>query len=327
MEIRRKCVTHIRRGRETGVKEMKEIGKVKLNYQYYPGVDLYSDGDIEDELLQIVKNHTSDEWNRIIASRQSWPILYHLSHIRENIIEWLPICSTDRVLEIGSGCGAVTGCLADKAQKVTCIELSEKRSLINAYRNQNRGNIEILLGNFEEIERNLNETFDYITLIGVLEYGEKYITGECPYETFLKAAKKHLRPGGSVIIAIENKMGMKYWAGCKEDHIGRYFEGIEDYTQSNGVKTFSKHELEELLRRAGFTNFKFYYPYPDYKLPTVIYSDEYLPKEGELDRNMCNFDQERVVLFNEVKAFNTVLRAGVFPLFSNSYLISAKSEG
>ena len=32
----------------------------------------------------------------------------------------------------------------------------------------------------------------------------------------------------------------------------------------SGIKTFSKHELEELIQSAGFNNYRFYYPYPDY---------------------------------------------------------------
>ena len=38
-----------------------EIGKVKLNLEYYEGQDLYSDGDIEDEILEIVKNRKDYE--------------------------------------------------------------------------------------------------------------------------------------------------------------------------------------------------------------------------------------------------------------------------
>ena len=29
----------------------EKIGGITLNYTYYPGEDLYSDGDVEDELL------------------------------------------------------------------------------------------------------------------------------------------------------------------------------------------------------------------------------------------------------------------------------------
>lgn len=304
----------------------KEIGKVKLNYRDYPGSDLYSDGSVEDELLSIVQNHSEQEYSSIIRERSSWPVLYHLSHVRQNIIEWLPFQKTDSVLEVGCGCGAVTGCLANKAGKVTCIELSEKRSLVNAYRNKHRENIEILLGNFETVEGHLKDTYDYITLIGVLEYGALYISGEKPYENFLKICKKHLKPGGKLVIAIENKLGMKYWAGCREDHNGMFFEGIEGYPNTNGAQTFSKLELEEMLRQAGLTDMVFYYPYPDYKLPLAIYSDDYLPNPADLYKNVLNFDMDRLQLFDEAKAFASVLKAGAFPVFSNSYLIIAGSE-
>ncbi|WP_252237125.1 class I SAM-dependent methyltransferase [Clostridium sp. ZBS17] len=298
-----------------------KIGNVNLDYTNYSGVDLYSDGIIEDELLEIVKNHTEEEFNKIIAERKKWPIIYHLSHIRSNIIQWLPITKEDTTLEVGSGCGAITGTLSDMAKSVTCIELSEKRSLINAYRNKEKNNINILLGNFEDVEKKLTEKYDYITLIGVFEYADSYISDKNPYEIFLKKIKSHLKENGKIILAIENKLGLKYWAGCQEDHIGRYFEGIEDYTNTNGVKTFSKNELEEIIEKCEFKEYKFYYPYPDYKLPMNIYSDEYLPNEGELNNNMRNFDKERIIIFDETKVYNMLIKEKLFPLYSNSYLV------
>lgn len=297
------------------------IGNINLDYTNYSGVDLYSDGIIEDELLEIVKNYSKDEFNKIIAERKKWPIIYHLSHIRSNIIQWMPITKAHTVLEVGSGCGAITGTLADMARSVTCIELSEKRSLINAYRNKEKSNINILLGNFEDIEEKLIEKYDYITLIGVFEYGESYISDKNPYEMFLKKMKSHLKENGKIIIAIENKLGLKYWAGCQEDHVSRYFEGIEDYTNTSGVKTFSKNELEQVIKKCEFKNYKFYYPYPDYKLPTTIYSDEYLPNEGELNNNMRNFDKERMITFDETRVYNMLIKEKLFPMYSNSYLI------
>ncbi|MGG7151232.1 class I SAM-dependent DNA methyltransferase [Clostridium neonatale] len=307
---------------------MKEqIGNVILNYAHYSGIDLYSDGDIEEELLEIVKNYDETDFNKIIAERKKWPIIYHLSHLRSNIIEWIPIAKDDTVLEIGSGCGAITGTLSEKAGSLTCIDLSEKRSLINAYRNKKRKNIEILLGNFEDVEKDLYKKYDYITLIGVFEYGEAYISAEKPYENFLRIIAKHLKQDGKIVIAIENKLGLKYWAGCKEDHVGKYYEGIEDYYNTSGVRTFSKKELEGIIESSGLNNYKFYYPYPDYKLPLSIYSDEYLPKCGELNNNMCNFDRERIVTFDESMVYDTIIKEELFPIYSNSYLVIIEKGG
>lgn len=306
---------------------MKEqIGKVELDGSCYSGKDLYCDGAVEDELLEIVTAYPEEEFNRVIAEKKDWAVLYHLSHIRGNIVEWLPISKEESVLEIGSGCGAITGTLSDKAKKVDCIELSRKRSLINANRNKKRENITIKLGNFQDVEARLTEQYDWITLIGVFEYGEGYIASPKPYHDFLKTIKKHLKPGGRGVLAIENRLGLKYFAGCTEDHCGVLYEGIEGYRTTKGARTFSRPELEKIMDEAGFLRREFYYPYPDYKLPMSIYSDAYLPKLGELRTNRNNFDRKRLLVFDEAEAFDSIIESGLFPQFSNSFLVVMEKE-
>jgi len=300
---------------------MLKVGKVKINDTHYPGEDLYSDGPIEEEMLEIAKSYSREEHNKVIAKKQSWPVLYHFSHLRENIILGCPISSEDRVLEIGAGCGAITGALAKRAGKVTSVDLSMKRSLINAYRHKEYDNLEIVVGNFEDVQKDLNEKFDLITLIGVFEYALSYISDPNPYEEFLRIIKRHLKREGRIVIAIENKFGLKYWAGCQEDHTGIYFEGLTGYKKSKYARTFSKIELCRIFESVGFANWKFYYPYPDYKFPMKMFSDEYLPNKGELDNNIINFDRERKALFDESLVFDEIINDGMFPYFSNSFLI------
>ena len=299
----------------------EKIGKVTLDYEFYPGRDLYSDGPVEEELLEIAKNYKEEELNQVIAKKNSWPILYHFSHIRQNILEWLPITKQDKVLEIGSGCGPITGVLARKAKSVDCIDLSKMRSTINAYRNHECDNVKIMVGNFQDIEGSLREKYDYITLIGVFEYSEGYIGTEQPYVEMLRRIAGHLAPGGKLVIAIENRLGLKYWAGCTEDHVGKYFEGLENYPDTKGVRTFSRKELQDLVAAAGNFKTTFYYPYPDYKFPMTIYSDKRLPQKGELKDNFCNFDRYRIQLFNESRVYDSLVDAGLFPEFSNSFLL------
>lgn len=300
---------------------IEKIGKVTIDDTHYPGEDLYCDGVIEDEILKIVQENSPSEYGRIIEERKNWPVLYHLSHLRENIVSWIPVGKTDKVLEVGSGCGAITGALSAKAGSVTCVELSKKRSLINAYRHPDCENVTIKLGNFQEIEPELACDYDYIFLIGVFEYAQSYIGGGKPFETFMAIMKKHLAPHGRLVIAIENRFGLKYWAGCKEDHLGTYFDGIEGYPRGGGVRTFTRRGLEEICRANGITDYSFYYPYPDYKFMTCVYSDERLPKAGELSDNMRNFDRDRLLLFDEKNVFDSLIEEELFPQFSNSYVL------
>ncbi len=301
------------------------IGKVRLDYTWYSGEDLYTDGEIENRLLEIAKSTPEAALNAVIAEEKDWAVLYHMSHIRENVTDAVTISKDEDVLEIGSGCGAVTGSLARRAHSVTCIDLSRKRSLVNAYRHRDLDNVEILVGNFRDIEEGISRKFDCITLIGVFEYGAAYIGGKDPYGEFLRRIRRHLKPDGRLIIAIENRLGLKYWAGAREDHTGGYFDGLEDYPGQDDIHTFSRPELEEILSLNGFPKSHFYYPYPDYKLPTVIYSDDYLPRTGSLNTNIWNFDRDRLILFDETKVFNSLIRSGLFSQFSNSFLVIAGS--
>ena len=196
------------------MEKTEKVGKVILDYQYYGGQDLYCDGDIEDDLLEAVQNHEEDELEKIINEKKEWEFLYHFSQVRQNIVNWIPVKKDAKILEIGSGCGAITGALAKKGQQVDCVELSRKRSLINANRNKNYDGITIKLGNFEEIEPYLDTDYDIITLIGVWEYAGVYLKDKDPFRKFLDVLKKHLSAEGKIIIAIENRNGLKYWAGC-----------------------------------------------------------------------------------------------------------------
>lgn len=301
--------------------KIEEIGRIKLDLTHYPGEDYYCDGDVEDELLDIARNYSTVEYQRIIEEKQSWPILYHLSALRENIVEWLPITKEMKVLEVGAGCGAITGALARKAGEVTCIDLSGKRSRINAYRHMEAANVTIHVGNFQDIEPDLATDYDYICLIGVFEYAQAYIQSEKPYESFLNILKKHVKPEGHIAIAIENKFGLKYWAGCREDHLGTYFAGLENYPEGGVVRTFTRDGLLETAKKCGFEQAHMYYPYPDYKFMISLYSDDRLPQVGELSSNLRNFDRDRLQLFDEKKVFDTIIQEKQFPLFSNSYML------
>ena len=152
-----------------------------------------------------------DDYSEVLKKDDRWPILYHLSPIRHNLLQWYDFKENATILEIGAGCGAITGCLCEKAKKVTCVELSKRRSTINATRNKKYNNFEIMVGNFEDVV--IEEKFDYVTLIGVLEYAPSYIKSDNPFNEMLDRIKGYLKPDGKVIIAIENRFGIKYFSG------------------------------------------------------------------------------------------------------------------
>ena len=82
--------------------------------------------------------------------------------------------------------------------------------------------------------------------------------------SFLNSVKEYLKPNGKILLAIENRLGLKYFAGAPEDHTDLYYAGIREYAGIDGIRTFSKGELEDLFTECRFANWKFYDPCSDF---------------------------------------------------------------
>jgi len=169
-----------------------------------------------------------------------WPSLYHLSGTRANILRPFQrtLAGAD-VLEIGAGCGAITRYLGECGTNVLALEGSPRRAAIARSRTRDLENVTVLAERFDRLQCDCK--FDVITLIGVLEYANLFTSGENPPLAMLERVRSLLKPEGKLIIAIENQLGLKYFAGASEDHLGQPMVGIEgryrkDQPQTWGAK-------------------------------------------------------------------------------------------
>lgn len=290
----------------------------ELNFKYYNNVDSYSDGDVENDILDFVKEGL--DVTAIPKHKRSYACAYHLSAMRENIINWYPLKKTDKVLEIGAGCGAITGALCRSAGSVVSVELSKRRAEINYERHKDCDNLEIMVGNLNDME--FSAEFDYVLLIGVFEYAMSFTEGKTPYETFLQKIKSFVKPGGKILMAIENRLGEKYFAGAYEDHTDAFFLGLNEYEGDNAVRTFSKSELTRIFKTCGMEEIKFFYPYPDYKFPSEIYTDETI-NSSSYGREYMNLYPTRYSLYNEQDVTDALVQEGIMQHFANSFLVEA----
>lgn len=274
------------------------------------------------ELYDIIRQHGDAGYEDIIARKSSYPYLYHLSEIRANLIDWIPMHKDMRILERNPECGALTGRLLEKAGTVTCVAEDKRHADIIRERHKAAKEELTILDEADFLAEDATE----------IQSGEKYdvilIVGSF-YRYKGELAKLHaqLKPQGRLIVADANRLGLKFFAGCREEYRGTYFSGVEGYEDERDAALlpgcYTKTEYMGYLRAAGFDELKFYYPYPDYKFPNCIYSDEWLPGEGELADNRRNFEGDRLQLFDERKVYDTLLKEGLFGAFSNSYLIEA----
>lgn len=237
----------------------------------------YSDGDeIENRIWQAI---TSTQDRTVLSTDlkrhcTDWPSLYHLSGTRANLMRPLKALFKGDILEIGAGCGAISRylgeCTAGTDSRLLSLEGSPRRAAIARARTQGLQHVTVVTERFDGFAP--ARQFDVVTLIGVLEYANLFTGGPSAALSMLERARQLVKPGGHLIIAIENQFGLKYFAGAPEDHLGIPMVGIESRYANTQAKTFGKKALAQLLTQAGFHHSEFLAPFPDYKLPVSIIS-------------------------------------------------------
>ena len=289
----------------------EKTGNVTLTYE--DGADRLEQIPFEDrQIHSLVK----EGYDCRRGCEQSWPVLYHLSHLRANLTEWLPVGKEDTLLEFGSDSGQLTGGFLKKAGHVVCVDKSVSRSRILSERYRDAENLEVHAGDPWKCLEDLGRRYDWVIACGLLAEAERYFDGDAPEQQALQKILSYVKPGGHLVLAADNRFGLKYWAGAAEPHTGRYFDSLE-----GAGHTFSRNRLEQILEAAGCGPYRFYYPYPERWFPMSLYSDRWLPKTGELNQNLRNFEGERLVLFEEEKVYDQLIADGRFPDFSNAFLI------
>jgi SAM-dependent methyltransferase len=305
----------------------------------FGGID-YSDGAAAEEyIMQSISNardisSTSFELESLI---RDWPSEYHLSASRANLLRPFNLGKSARILEFGCGCGAVTRHLGESGHKVDAIEGSLRRAEITASRCRDLAGVNVICANYSALEFPEAE-YDLALFIGVLEYAKMFWGGasantqEDALKAILAAARKTLKPNGVLIAAIENSLGLKYWIGCREDHTGLLYESLHGYANSPSVKTYSRRELRDALAASGFSCVGFFYPFPDYKLPSTILNDDFIREHRNADAAVHQTRSRDYVRnystdFVEPLVWHTLQQSGLLGEFANSFLVFASPQG
>jgi putative transferase (TIGR04331 family) len=290
----------------------------------------YSDGlDREDNVLKILRSvkDLSTFSEELHSSIHDWVTEYHFSRERHNLLRHIEFDPGWTILELGCGCGSMSRYFGESGATVTAIEGSYGRACSASERCRDLENVKIFCSNFQDVV--LNEKYDLVTLIGVLEYSPLFFTSDDPIGECLTIAYNALKPEGVLIVAIENQLGLKYFSGYHEDHVDIPFYGIEDrYTKRTAV-TYGKKELGKILNRVGFSAIDFQYPFPDYKIPKAVFShkafhnEAFRPAEIISQLKVRDYSGDITPPFDQALAIDVLCRNGMMEDLSNSFLVFA----
>jgi SAM-dependent methyltransferase len=293
----------------------------------------YQDG-AEQAILQVVRGAADRGVGsaELGAHADDWGTLYHLSPYRSTILDCLGFVDAGdaSVLELGAGCGAVTRWLGEHFGHVDAVEGSLERAEVAAARSVDLEGVSVFSTNYSTLVE--SDAYDMATLIGVLEYSHLYHPDtqepRAAAVENLRVAHRALKDQGVLVVAIENRMGLKYLSGAREDHSEKPYDSINGYPSHDHAVTWSARELEAMLGDAGFGACDVLVPFPDYKLATTIVD----PAQVRDAHHVHNLLQgtapdwgrpRRTPAFSETLAARELVTAGLLKDLANSFLVLA----
>lgn len=292
----------------------------------------YSDGDAHEEYLRSVLSDAADlgvDSSELQEKIVDWPSEYHLSPKRANLLRAFDLGGVRNALELGCGAGAISRYLGERGIAVDAVEGSRRRAELTRLRCRDLAHVHVVNANFNDLVLP-EKAYDAVFLIGALEYAQRFLPhaateGEAVC-AILRVAQAALKDDGIMVIAIENRVGLKYLLGATEDHCGKPHVGLYGYPESTGVRTYDKREWEQLLAQAGANHYRFCYPFPDHKIPDLILSDSYLrdnPYAYSHLYRMRSRDYRRLLpaSIDEFTFWQAVQGAGLSEGFANSFVI------
>ena len=276
---------------------------MKLNIEFYRSKE-EKVTNTEQDIINYINKYEKQDYDMIIEKDRRLEIILALSKLRENIVSWYPFKKQCRILEIGGGFGEITGKLCDNAKKVVTLEESKTKAEVIAKRHKDRENLEIIVGNLEDIK--FDEKFDYVVIIGMKN------------KKIISEIVELLKDDGVILTAFNNRFGVNQLSTVK----------------ANGENLINQKELQTLggienyLRKLNLYK-KLYFVLTDYKLTNVIFSEKFEITQENMSRNITYYEPNDLKIFNQNDIYCKILEEkniNILKNFSNSYFLEIFKE-
>ena len=264
------------------------------------------------------------------AAGEGAAVTYHLNSRRANVVRFLDLPADAAVLEVGAGCGAVTRYLGETCAVVDALEPMPRRAAVARERCRDLTTVEVFAGELGDVPA--VPAYDVVLVNGVLEYVGNGSADPAPYVAFLGECAARLLPGGVLIVAIENQLGVKYVVGSPEDHTDHEFDSLEGYPRPNHARVFSRRGLTGLLAAAGLEVAEVLGAFPDYKRTAVLMAPSIDTVDSSLPYRIPPFPSPdrrgfRHRVADEAAVWRTIVEAGLTWEFPNSFVVLAHTPG
>lgn len=157
-------------------------------------------------------------------------------------------------------------------------------------------------------------------------------------EDRLRHAHHRIGREGVLLLALPNRFGLRFWAGCPEPATGRLFATLADRVSPGAGEMgrfVSRRELALALDRAGLAALEWYFAVPDAQgtgTSGSLLSERLVAAAPELAADLAwarpSADRlrPRIDLFAEALVGRELARAGLFAEFASHFLVAAARQ-
>jgi len=272
--------------------------------------------EIDADIGAYIDSCPDNNFTNIIKRDNRWEVSYYLSDIPNGLFAWYPFESTAEVLVIGGLFGAFLMSISRRCKNVMVVEKDGYRAHFLKKRMTHIKNVSVINSDVIQYQKTSERLFDYI--VWVIDENIDCFNKD-DYEIYFLIMKELLAPKGKILAVIPNRIGTRFICGERDNHSGMPFEGITD--NYSVPYRFSRSELMDFLKNMNFNTIEFYYPFPDYRNPQLIYTDAYLPMEDIRERIKVYISRNKERVLCESRLYGILAKDDILNFFSNYFIV------
>ena len=139
---------------------------------------------------------------------------------------------------------------------------------------------------------------------------------------------------GKMLLALNNRLGARYFCGDRDPYTERNFDSVEDYRRVYSKeqdrfdgRMYSYSQIKEMLTDAGVHAFQFFSVFSDLSNPFLIYAEDYDPKENLTTRAVPSYHYPDTVFLEEEFLYSGLIANGLFHRMANAFLVECAKDG
>ncbi len=170
------------------------------------------------------------------------------------------------------------------------------------------------------------EHCDFVIAVDVLEYAQNATE-------VLRCARSFLKPDGKLVLAADNRLGIRYFCGDQDAFTGKNYDSIENYRhlqpweyKDMTGRAYSRAEIIRCLENAGFSRHRFFSVFPRISNPQILLAEDYKPNEALDIRVFPEYNNPDTVFLLEEELYPALMENGLLYSMANGFFIECPLE-